>query len=312
MTSRASWLAAPPPAVAIDVTSRRITVLGISATGRGSAVRGFAAEPLPPGAVVPALTGQNIVARDVVVTALTKALQRAGLASTRRAALLVPDSVARVSLLPLASVPTRPADLDQVLRWQLRKSAPFPIEQAQVSYSPASRTVEATTFAGVIARRDVITQYEEVAAAAGIHAGVVDLASFNVMNAIMAGEEPAGDALLVHVTPEGTTLAILRSSEVLFYRHRTSVEDEPLGALVHQTAMYHEDRLGGGRFARVWLSGTGSTPDVRRAIADRLGADVHTVDVRRLLAFEEGALTGDLLDAIAAPVGVLLRDRKAA
>ena len=32
--------------------------------------------------------------------------------------------------------PPRAADLDQLVRWQVRKTAPFPIEDAQVSYVP--------------------------------------------------------------------------------------------------------------------------------------------------------------------------------
>ena len=93
--------------------------------------------------------------------------------------------------------------------------------------------------AGVVSRRDVVAEYEAVAAAVGIHAGIVDLASFNVMNAIVGvGGQVAGDWLLVHLAAEATTLAILRGDQLMFYRHRTAVDEEPLGALVHQTAMY--------------------------------------------------------------------------
>jgi sugar (pentulose or hexulose) kinase len=102
----------------------------------------------------------------------------------------------------------------------------------------------------------------------------------------------------------------------MFYRHRTTVEEETMSALVHQTAMYHEDRLGGSRFSRVWLcgGGTGQPAEMaRREISARLNVPVEVVDVRG--AAELGAKMGtstDVLDALAAPVGVLLRDRKAA
>ncbi len=33
-------------------------------------------------------------------------------------------------------VPARAQDLDQLIRWQVRKAAPFAIEEAQVSYVP--------------------------------------------------------------------------------------------------------------------------------------------------------------------------------
>ena len=73
---------------------------------------------------------------------------------------------------------------------------------------------------------------------------------------LAGGASPSGDWLLVNVAPESTVLAIVRMGQLMFYRHRHAIDEEPLGALVHQTAMYHEDRLGGQKFARVWLCGS--------------------------------------------------------
>jgi Tfp pilus assembly PilM family ATPase len=311
------WLAAPPPTVAIEIASRRVTVAEVSRAG-GPVVSAFASEALPADAVAPALAGVNIAHPDLVTAALGRALEQAGLRSTRRAALSVPDSVARVSLISLDQVPARQSDLDQLVRWHLRKATPFPIDEAQISYFPANAEGAGATLAAVVARSDVIAEYEAVATALGVHTGIVDLASFNVMNAVIgAGGATTGDWLLVCLAAEATTLAILRGQDLLFYRHRAAVDEEPLSALVHQTAMYHEDRLGGGRFARVWLSGAallgGASAAARREIADRLSVPAEAVDIRPAAGVADpAAATPDVLDALAAPVGVLLRDRKAA
>ncbi len=74
----------------------------------------------------------------------------------------MPDSVARVSLLNFEQLPGRASDLDQLIRWQLRKATPFPLDDAQVSHFKASADGGATTLAAVIARKDVIAQYESV------------------------------------------------------------------------------------------------------------------------------------------------------
>jgi Tfp pilus assembly PilM family ATPase len=307
------FLAAVPPSVAIEIAGRRVSVAGIARAGGRIVVSGGAAEPLPDGAVVPALSGVNIASPDVVAEVLGRALERAGLGGTTRAALVVPDSIARVSLIPLEQIPARQADLDQLIRWQLRKSTPFPLEDAQVSQFVAAAHGKGGTVAAVVARRDVVAQYETVASRLGMHAGVVDLASFNVINAIVAAGAPAGDWLLVHLAAEATTLAIVRGDALMFYRHRTAVDEEPLRSLVHQTAMYHEDRLGGGGFAGVWVSGAGGTDaDATREIADRLGVPAQSVDFRPIAPFAHDLeSTAALLDALAAPVGVLVRDRAA-
>jgi hypothetical protein len=118
------------------------------------------------------------------------------------------------------------------------------------------------------------------------------------------------------MAPDATSLAIGRGQELMFYRHRSRIENEPLSALVHQTAMYHEDRLGGTKFSRVWLCGGGlgrEAEQTRQEINQRLGVPVEAVDIRPAadLGGRISAST-DVLDALAAPIGVLLRDRRAA
>ena len=103
-----------------------------------------------------------------------------------------------------------------------------------------------------------------------------------MVNAVLAGgASPSGDWLLVNVAPESTVLAIVRMGQLMFYRHRHAIDEEPLGALVHQTAMYHEDRLGGQKFARVWLCGSSYDAGgaaIHKEISQRLGVQAEPVD----------------------------------
>jgi Tfp pilus assembly PilM family ATPase len=314
-----SWLSSTPPTVAIEIASRRVTVVALGA--RESIVSAYASQPLPEGAVAPAPVGVNIAQADVVVSALKRALEQAGLTSTKRAALVVPDSVARVSLLHFDQAPARAQELDEIVRWQLKKATPYPLEEALITHAQSTTDATGLSVAAVVARRDVLAQYEAVAAAVGIHAGIVDLASIDVMNAIIAaGAAVPGDWLLVHLAAEATTMAILRGGTLMFYRHRTAVDDETLSGLVHQTAMYHEDRLGGRAFERAWLCGAAAaapgTPgdnDASGQISKRLGIPVERVDVRPAADVRDrAATTPDVLDALAAPVGLLIRERRSA
>jgi type IV pilus assembly protein PilM len=313
-----AWLTPPPVDVAVEITSRRVTVAEVSAGEGAVVVSAFGSEALPPDAVTPAFVGPNVVKPEAVVIAMRQAFERAGVKPPRRVALVVPDSLARVSLVAFEQVPDKPADLDQLVRWQVKKATPFPIEDAQVSYVVAHAEPGSTTFAVTVARRDVITQYEAIAGALGMHAGLVDLSSFNLINAVLAAPAPpTGDWLLVSISAESTTLAILRGRALMFYRHRTAMEDEPLSALVHQTAMYHEDRMGGSAFSRVMLSsaalGPAGADGARREISLRLGVSADHVETRATAGLRE-RLAGmpGMLDALAAPVGLLLRERAVA
>ena len=62
--------------------------------------------------------------------------------------------MAKVSLVRFEQVPARAQDLDQLVRWQIRKSAPFPIEEAQVSYVAGQRASDGQEFIVTLARRD--------------------------------------------------------------------------------------------------------------------------------------------------------------
>ena len=200
------------------------------------------------------------------------------------------------------------------MRWQVRKAAPFRIEDAQLSYVPGMQAADGSTeFVVVMARKDIIQEYEHVCAAAGAQAGVVDLATFNVINAVLASPNaPAEDWLLVHVTQEDATMAILRGAHLVFFRNRAADGEASLADMVHQTAMYYEDRLSGAGFSRVLLAGTGSPAGqgvsdadyLRRALEQRLATRVDQVDPRHAASLTDRiTANSELLDALAPLVG---------
>jgi len=312
--TRLSLFATPAPPLAVEIAPRRVSVIAVSRHGGTTLVGAHATEPLPAGAVTPGLNGANIADRPALVAALGRAVGRLGVRA-RRAALVVPDLVAKVSLVRLEKVPPRDQDLEQLMRWHVRKAAPFRIEEAQVAYTPGLALPDGgREYLLALARRDVVREYEEVCLGAGLHAGLVDLATFSLVNAVLADpEHPTGDWLLVYLTPESGTIVIMRGEHVIFYRNRAEGSDENLADLVHQTAMYYEDRLGGsGRFARVMLAGTaavnGGLSDVRREIEARLRTPTEGVDLARVAAFTDRIVADrELVNTIAPLVGVLAR-----
>jgi hypothetical protein len=169
----------------------------------------------------------------------------------------------------------------------------------------------------VVARRDLIQGYERTCEAAGVHAGTIDIVSTNLVNAVLATRPQlaTGDWLLVHIAVDSSTLVVVRNGRVIFFRNRPGdAVSEDMGDLVHQTAMYYQDRLGGATFGRVVLSGVSSVnPDaaaaVRAQIEERVGVRVEPLDVRDGVTLRDRITAGpDLLDVLAPAVGVLLRD----
>jgi Tfp pilus assembly PilM family ATPase len=319
MSILSSLREATPPAVAVELAPDRVSAASILFRGGQATVAAHAIEPLAEGAIVPSLTASNIQDRAAVIGALGRLFDRLG-GRPRRIGLVIPDPAVKVSLVRFEQVPAKRQDLEQLVRWQVRKSAPFPIEEAQVSYVAGARAADGQEFVVCIARRDIIGEYEGVCAEVGAHAGVVDLSTFNIVNAVLAGgTPPAGDWLLVNVAGDYASIAILRGQHLMFFRNRASGTDGPFADLVHQTAMYYEDRLGGSGFDRVLLAGGAATrqareiAEVRRSLEERLTRPVDLVDPRQAASLPDRISAAPaVLEALAPLVGLLVRGREAA
>jgi Tfp pilus assembly PilM family ATPase len=314
------FLGNPPPSAAVEISARRVAVAVIAQHGGTRVLSGYGAEPVPPGAVEPALNAPNIHDPAALATAIRSALDKLP-SRPKRIALVLPDSVGKLSLLRFEKIPEKMQDLDQLIRWQVRKSAPFKIEEAQVAWVPGiALPGGGREYVVTVARRDIIEGYERACEAAGAHPGIVDFATVNLINAVLGAEGRAAqsaDWLLVHLAADYSTLAVVRGGDVIFFRTRPSERDEDLADLVHQTAMYHEDRLGGGGFSRVVLAGASSrgaepAERLRRELEGRIGTRVQALDFRGAVALRDRiAAAPELLDSLAPAIGVILREQVA-
>ena len=316
----AALLSTPGPSAAVALSAESVDAVQVAWTGDGPAVTGRAHGPLRPGIVTPGVTGANVADAEAVAEVLGNVLERLPHRPSR-VALVVPDRAAKVSILRFDTLPSRAGDLDALVRWRAAGTAPFAIDDAQVSYTAGTAVgEEGRELVVAVMHREVVETYERVCTLAGAHAGVVDLASFNLINAVLATtpDAAAGDWLLVHAAAGGSTLAIVRRGALVFYRNRAADGAGVLADLVHQTAMYYEDRLDGRGFRRAVLAGEPRLESAgpgraasRRSIEARLGTDPEWLGAVLGRGVTDG--TGadrTALDALAAPVGILLREER--
>ena len=281
MSILTSWLASPPPDAALELAPDSVSGAVISARGCGrhrAELRLRAAAGRRPGAVADAARTWSI---DPPWWPRSKRSSIAS-AAPARWRWSCPTWSTRVSLVRFDQVPASRDDLDQLIRWQVKKSAPFPIEEASLTWTPGSQSIDGGhEFVVALARRDVIREYEAACESAGLHAGLVDLSTFSVVNCFLAGGRvPTGDWLVVHVRSDYTSIAIMRGGDVIFFRNKGEGEGDALADLVHQTTMYYQDRLSGQGFTRVLVGGTGRPGGdlemARRGLEERLGVPVET------------------------------------
>ena len=250
-----SVLSTPGPTVAVEVAPDVVRAVALRWAKTGPVLAAHATEPLPPAAVSPGVASSNITNRAVVTDAVRTVLDRLP-RRTSRVGLVMPDGAGKVSLLPFATVPRRAADLDELIRWQMRKTVPFRVEDAQLAYTPGiALSGGGREYVVVMMRRDIVEEYESVCVDAGVQPGLVDLTSFNLINATLVDSRPPAsqDWVLVHVAAGHHTLAIVRGQDLIFFRNRAAGGDDEgaLTDLVHQSAMYYQDRLEGKGIRRL-------------------------------------------------------------
>jgi type IV pilus assembly protein PilM len=164
----------------------------------------------------------------------------------RRAALILPDYAARVSVLDFDSFPSSPEEQLSLIRFRLKKTLPFDIDSAAVSYfaQPAEKgaTIEVVA---VIVALEIIARYEALFRAMNFHAGEVTTSALAALHLC----PPAARSDAVHVIAKlsGKTLSVmvLRGEILKLFRcvALEEVTEEQILAVLHPTLSYVEDEL---------------------------------------------------------------------
>lgn len=244
---RRMFLEPDRPSVAIEVRASSVGVLRVRRDKRRLAVGAAAVLELPPGTVSLSLTQPNIADVPRFAQAVRGALERAGILGGARVALVLPDTAARVSLVPAVEVPSRKAaEVDELLRFRLRKSIPFEVREARLAYATAGATA-ADTIVVATAFAPVVAQYEEACRALGLEPGLVEIAGLALARAAFP---PAslGDGLLVNWEEGYVTLILARSGWPVLLRTLSGAAVAAPADVVREvssTLIYYRERLGG-------------------------------------------------------------------
>jgi Tfp pilus assembly PilM family ATPase len=218
-----SWLdAAPHPDAVFEISTQHVAAV-VWRDGRLSA-DGLAWETLPAGAVAPSAVELNLADPSAVSAAVERVVNRLRVRG-HSVALLLPDPAVRVFLLPFESFPRNAEEAVPLLRWRLKKSVPFDVEDTNICYTlQPSRTAGVEVLAG-IARKKTVQQYEHVLEEAGLRVGVV-LGSTLAVLPMLDQDRPT---LLARVSGATLAVAVVRGDVLCVFR--TTELSTPLDAL---------------------------------------------------------------------------------
>jgi type IV pilus assembly protein PilM len=244
-------LSDPPPTHAFELSEEGIAFAPVSQP----ALARF--ERFEPGLLLVSPLQNNIQQPQAVLDHIQSLAPGNG--RKRRAAVILPDYCARVAVLDFDTFPTDPDEQEALVRFRLKKSVPFEVETAMVSYVQQPRPhsekpgSKIEVLAAVISS-DIVLQYEAPFRAAGFHPGLVTTSSLATLN-LLASD---GITLLVKLSGRVLSVLVLRDNAVNLARcvEMEGVRLDDIEAVLHPTIAYVEDELK-GRPKQIWLSGFG-------------------------------------------------------
>lgn len=257
----------PPPAMAFEITEA-----GIAAARIGTRTE-MEFQPLKAGAIAVSPLKENIVDPDEFSQAV-RAL--AGTQAARRrkdVALILPDFSARISVLDFDSFPSDAKEQLSLIRFRLKRSVPFDVDSAAVSYWAQAGGGKEIDVAVAVAPLEIVARYEAPFRAAGMNPGLVTTSSIAALELapetglhVMA--KLTGRVLTVLVR-EKSTLKLVRCLEL----PSTGLED--IAAVLVPTFVYVEDNLG-RRAEKLMLCGFGAqAEEAQRRFQEELGVEAE-------------------------------------
>ena len=252
---RTLGLKPPYPGLAIGIDSQRLALARVKGRG-GNAVLEAVAECEGAAGCVPAtLFEQTRIDAEALKGSVERLLQQSG-TKPGKASVILPDNLAKISLLSLPERPASNKQLEQIVRSQMRRAVPFRLEEAQLSFQMLPAPDGKVAVLVVLVRKGLLEQIETVLAALGLRVGLVDLATMNLINLcrglVGAWGGESGDVALLNSAPTYFSLAILRDERLIFFRCKSyaaqEIENGSHGTLereLENSLAYYRDKLDG-------------------------------------------------------------------
>lgn len=261
----------PPPAYAFEISETGIAGAHIPSLPK----IGFM--PLPADTISVSPLRDNILSPDAFAAAVRAMTPPNG--KRRETAVILPDNCARVSVLDFDGFPSDPKEQLPLVKFRLKKSVPFDVESAAISYWPQTARGKKIEVAAAVAPIEIVARYEAPFRAAGLEPGYVTTSSLAMLRLISGRQLTVVAKLSLNVLSilviEDGVLKLVRSLEL---------SDRPwldeISADLFPTFVYVEDQKGKPA-ERLLLCGFGSlAADAQRHFHQELEIPVELIQSR--------------------------------
>lgn len=295
------------PPVAVEVDRGQLTLARVRAGRERPLLEAYRVHAASAHAVGASIFRPNLGSIAEMAAQIKDLYEKSG-TKPGKVSVILPDNLAKVSIVSLPEKPAGRRELSDLLRFKLRRSVPFRLEDAVISHAALPGAGPGLDLLVAVMLRSVVEQYEAAFDAAGARPGLVDLATPSLHNlarpeidrALADGE----DAALLNCARTYFTLMILKRDRLVFYRCKSyaASEDEVVhgnGTMARELASsisYYQEKLAGTGIGTVFVRTVAQPLGDIVAILERLGiGDVRPIDPARLV--DSGSVRLDDEDA---------------
>lgn len=214
-------------------------------------------QPIEPDTLSVSPVRDNVLKPDALATGVNTIVSQAnGTAQKKRrpCALILPDYCGRVAVLDFDSFPSEPTEQMSLVRFRVKKSVPFDLDAASLSFhvQPHSSGGKKKDVVVAVVSLEILARYEAPLRMAGLHPGLVTISALTALNMVQSTAlevvaKLCGKVLSVAVT-ENNSLRMFRCLEL------DHVTPEEVIAVLFPTFAYIEDELK-KRPERIFLCG---------------------------------------------------------
>ena len=252
----------PPPEFAFEIAADGITM---SRTRPPSTLQHT---PLIPGIIDPSPVKENVLDPGAFSEALRKLIPAGGGNRRRGAALILPDNAVRIAVVDFDTLPEKEEERRALINFRLRKSVPFDIDEAALSYYRQNAKSVVVT----LTPAEIVAHYEAPFRAINLHPGLITVSSLAMLELLPV----KGSLLIARLSPGTLTIIAMKDGIVTIARSLELVSLEEVSAALYPTMAYIEDQSG-ARPEQLFIAGFGSEAIAAAAL---LSADLEIpVDV---------------------------------
>jgi len=285
------------PPVAVEIDRGQLTLVRVSQRRRSRPVlEAFQIHDAPEHSVGTSIFKPNLGSIADLTRQARELFERSG-TKPGKVSLVLPDNLAKVSIVTLPERPATRKHLREMIHFKLRRSVPFRLEDAAISSWALPGPGPELNLLVAVMLRSVVEQYEAAFEAAGATPGLIDLCTPSLFNlarpAIAKAVASGADAALLNCTRNYFTLMIMQAERVVFFRCKTYAGGEEadssgrLAVLARELTSsfsYYTEKLGGSGVGTVFVRAVSPGLDEVVPVLARIGvASVHAIDVAERL-----------------------------